>query len=297
MGARRRHTKRVKKVGERKQRGGLRGILYGGLYDPQSEAIRKAIDGSAKRVITSTIITGLKTASSIVGIGVGIGGVVMACISPMLALVNLAIGLGTASLSAGLNEKVNKIARTGIINMLNKYAVYNKDNSKDFSGILYPHIWKNIDGNNEYIVDSENNSTREIWLKSYKLPPDLSFDVNKIKTDKSESAELKEEVITTIKEIPDSDKKKLDENVKAILPVINETLEEQGMEPISETQKTITEINKIDEAVDLEKTFETGQLPEEIQEKIAEQDPSKPQGKVGGRRKSKKRRNMKTSRK
>uniref|UniRef100_A0A6C0DQY1 Uncharacterized protein n=1 Tax=viral metagenome TaxID=1070528 RepID=A0A6C0DQY1_9ZZZZ len=298
-----RNTKRTKKarrgstkVVKRKQRGGLfNNILYGGIYDPINDAIRKAIDRSAKRFVTSTLLTGLKSITAVSGIHE---------ITKRIPIVKIITGLLLFS-NMVANNKINALARTGIIKMLNKYAVYDKTKSPDFKGISYPHIWKDVDDENkterikgivtaltshDEDVDTEDRlkfiealrvpskeistiswDNRNAWLNEHKLPTDLSFDVKKINTDVTESKEIKEEVATVIENLSDSEKTELDEKTKEIIPIVNNVLEIQGVESINnETQTPVEIMSKLDEAVDLEKTFETGALPQDIQEKITE---------------------------
>lgn len=320
--------RRSTKVVRRKQRGGLfNNILYGGVYDPVNDVIRKAISGSVKRVVTSTLLTGLKSITAVSGIHY---------ITTRFPLVNYITALFVVG-NMAVNNKLNALARTGIIKMLNKYAVYDKTKSPDFKGISYPHIWKDVDDENKterikgilsMLTDEDVNSNynpelaealrvpskeismitwenRDAWLKENALPADLSFDVKKINTDASESAEIKEEVATVIENLSDSEKTELDEKTKEIMPIVNEVLVIQGVESINNETQTPAEImNKLDEAVDLEKTFETGALPQDIQEKITEHSNMGPSSvddihvgeKVGGKKTYKKRRVRKSLR-
>jgi hypothetical protein len=285
------------KVVKGKQRGGLfNNILYGGIYDPINNVIRKAIDRSAKRFVTSTLLTALKSITAVSGIHE---------ITKRIPIVKIITGLLLVS-NMVVNNKINALARTGIIKMLNKYAVYDKTKSPDFKGISYPHIWKDVDDENKterikgiimaltshdedvgpaeerskFIealrVPSKEISTitwdnRDAWLNEHKLPTDLSFDVKKINTDVTESTEIKEEVATVIENLSDSEKTELDKKTKETISIVNKVLAIQGVESINNETQTPAEImNKLDQAVDLEKTFETGALPQDIQEKITE---------------------------
>ena len=328
-----RYTKRTKKTGRgvtkvvrRKQRGGLfNNILYGGIYDPINDAIRKAIDRSAKRFVTSALLTGLKSITAVSGIH---------AITQRIPIVNIITGLFVVGNMAA-NNKMNALARTGIIKMLNKYAVYDKTKSPDFKGISYPHVWKDVDDKNKTerikgIVTAltENDDEidpnfrskmiealsvpaneismiswedRDAWLKDNRLPADLSFDTKNINMKVPESTEIKEEVATVIENLSDSEKAEIEEKTKEIIPIVNEVLEIQGVESINnETQTSVEIMNKLDKLIDLVNTFETGALPQGIQEKIIEHSdmnsyPTNDIPPKGGRKKTCKKRRVQKS--
>ena len=176
------------------------------------------------------------------------------------------------------------MARTSIIKMLNKSAKYDKSKSPNFAGITYPHVWEDVDETNHtYRIDrklflrSREKSygdkhryagddawgLRYDWLQNenHNLPPDLSFGDKPIINSEEIHSELKDMLNEEIN-------KPTEKETNVIHETINEILYEKGSEPLKENSTNLT--SKIDEAVNLEKTIETGVLPNEFENKKKE---------------------------
>jgi len=154
--------------------------LYGGIYSPVNPKIKDFIDNSAKRLFLKYFLGITKTGTS------------------FLPLVN---------------DIINGKARTGIINLLNKYKRTNDTNFK-FS---YPHVWADVDEKNQTIrVTFKNTPLRfynekdrnlekystyidiEDWRAMNPVPNDITFDSSQVNNEPDISLGSPEEISKSV---------------------------------------------------------------------------------------------------
>lgn len=185
------NQKRVKGT-KKAQNGGLYNKLYGSNYDPVNNSLRKVIDTSFKRLITSTALIATKSPLLLTTTGVFIIESVVQTLPLFLRLI-IAIGLLPVSLMGYLAIRLyngfNSIARKGIVNMLNKFV-----KGTNVPRISYPHIWSDVNESNNIDLIFGLQERRQ-WLEKNPLPESLFFNETDAKKDIKFQEELKNEFV------------------------------------------------------------------------------------------------------
>jgi len=169
-----------KKNRTKKQRGGLRGQLYGGTFEPNAGINDYTINNRVSNLLETTVKNSFTR-----GVSSSVSAALKSGTTPLAGMANLSqledgpaslmiLGNAISSIPGTYNDVVNGRARNRIINMLNGYS--NHPEVK----ISYPHLWSDITDENKskkYSIygDKTESFKREDWLTQHPLPQDLAF--------------------------------------------------------------------------------------------------------------------------